>query len=365
MTFVGIAGAIPFGWLADRGRRVPLLATAAFLWMFAMAGSALAPSFALLFVARVGVGFCEAINPPAVSLLADYYPMQHRARIMGLWLSGAVVGAIVGTILGGVAVERGGWRWTFWMWVPFGALVGWFLLRQPEPRRGAQDGARSEAEAERGLGWIAAIRELARIKTMWLATASITLSQLLTVALHYWSIEYLKRVHHVPATLAGGISSLMGLAAVAGMLGGGFLADYLLRRDVANARVWVAAVGAIAPGLFLSCGFACTSLGASATLLVLGGGCLTVPMAPTDALLTDVVAADLRGRAASVRSVVRSVGAFGSVAVGALSDGFGLRGALSTFSLISVLAGAVLLFALPHYVGDVRRGAFARVPIAS
>jgi sugar phosphate permease len=192
---------------------------------------------------------------------------------------------------------------------------------------------------------------------MWIATLSAALTYFLSVGLQYWSIEYFKRVHHLAATTAGGISAVMGVGALAGMVGGGFLADHLLRREVANGRLWVAAMGAVATSLVLVPAFACTDLRVSVVLLVLGGAFLTISMAPTDALLADVVAADLRGRASGVRSVVRSVGAFGPIAVGMLSDRFGLRLALSAFAGISALAGFILVFALPHYVGDVRRSA--------
>ena len=144
MALVGVIGAFPIGILADRMRRTLLLAWAVVVWTVCMGLNGLATSYALLFAARLGVGAVEANGPAAVSLLSDYYPVKDRARMMGLYQAGALVGAIVGLVAGGVAVQLGGYRWAFWMWIPFGIATALFLLRMPEPRRGDQDAAFEE-----------------------------------------------------------------------------------------------------------------------------------------------------------------------------------------------------------------------------
>src|SRR5687767_8247134 len=70
MVIVGVAGGIPIGILADRWRRNLLLAIAMVAWTACMGLSALAPTFALLFVTRLGVGIVEANSPASFSLIA-------------------------------------------------------------------------------------------------------------------------------------------------------------------------------------------------------------------------------------------------------------------------------------------------------
>ena len=106
MAIVGVLGAVPVGILTDRIRRTWLLAWAVGIWTACMGLNGLATSYALLFAARMGVGAVEANGPAAVSLLSDYYPVKDRARMMGLYQSGALIGAIVGLVAGGVAVHR-------------------------------------------------------------------------------------------------------------------------------------------------------------------------------------------------------------------------------------------------------------------
>lgn len=379
MILVGVVGAFPFGFLADRLRRTALLGFGMVAWTVAMALNALAPGYGSLFAARLGVGAVEANGPAAVSLLSDYYPVRERAKRMGLYQSGALVGAVVGLVGGGIAVAAGGWRWAFWMWLPLGIAVSLWMFRLPEPRRGDQDadfhdgnhtpaggagGAADAAPVElprpRRVGTLdyarASVRdvyrELLSIPTMWFGLMALTISALLLNGLQFWSVEYFKRVHDLGATGAGAITAVFGLGSAVGILGGGFLADRLLLRGVLNARVHVVAFASVGAAVLLLPAFLSTNLAVTAPLMVLGGMLLTVPIAPGEAIVNDVVVAQLRGRAATVRSVVRSLGAAGPVLVGFLSDAYGLRLAVAGIVPAYALGGLVMLLAARTYPTD-------------
>src|SRR5438309_3311684 len=213
------------------------------VWTACMGLNGLALGYAFLVAARLGVGAVEANGPAAVSLLSDYYPVKDRARMMGLYQSGALIGALIGLIGGGVAVEVGGYRWAFWMWIPFGIASMLFLLRTREPSRGDQDAAFEEdlalvvpggtdvadlAEMKNLLPEPVRVgtldyeratprevgRELLRIPSMWFGVMSITISQLLLSALQFWAVPYYKRIYHMGAAEAGGVTALLGIGAV-------------------------------------------------------------------------------------------------------------------------------------------------------
>ena len=396
MAVVGVLGAFPFGHLADRRRRTSLLGAGVFIWTTCMAFNAVATSYLTLFAARMGVGALEGNSPAAVSLLADYYPVPDRAKNMGLYQSGALVGAMLGLIGGGVAVGLGGWRWAFVMWVPIGLAATVFVHRQPEPRRGVQDlefadrrtavalDAADGAEGFEGLEELlahrataprvgtldyataptrAVLRELLRIRSMWFGVMSLTISQLLLNGLQFWGVPYFKRVHHMGAAGAGAVTALLGVGSVVGILGGGFLADRLLRRGVVNARVHVVAFGSIAATIVMFPAFLSTQLVVTAPLLFVGGALLTLPVAPAEAMVSDVVVAELRGRAATVRSAVRALSTVGPLLIGGLSSFLiahqglsradGLRLAIVTFTPLYAIGGVIMLFAARTYPGDI------------
>jgi len=383
MILVGLVGSFPFGFLADRVRRTALLGTGMAIWTVCMLLNGFAPGYGLLFAARLGVGAVEANGPAAVSLLSDYYPVRERAKRIGLYQSGGLIGAILGLLIGGIAVSQGSWRWAFWMWVPVGAIVTIAVLRLPEPKRGDQDadfhddlaldmGAVMETVAATDIVERIALppptrvgtldynnasvrdvwRELSRIRSMWFALLAITISSLMLNGLQVWAVEFFKRVHGLSAAQAGVFTTIFGLGAAVGVMGGGFLADNLLRRGILNARVYVVAFSSMAAAAVLLPGFLTRNLAVAGAFMTLGGLLLTLPIAPGEAMMNDVIVAQLRGRAATARSIVRSLGAAGPLLVGVLSSAFGIRTAVASIVPIYAVGGLVMLLAARTYPSD-------------
>jgi hypothetical protein len=116
--------------------------------------------------------------------------------------------------------------------------------------------------------------------------------------------------------------------------------------------VYVVAGGCVAASVVLLPAFAGESLLVALPLLGLGGILLTLPLAPADALMADVVVAQLRGRAAAVRSIVRSVAGLSPVVIGALSDQLGLRTAIMSMIPAYAAGGLVMLVAARYYLTD-------------
>jgi predicted MFS family arabinose efflux permease len=375
MTLIGVLGSIPFGHLADRLRRTFLLAGAMAVWTLVMGLNALAPTFIFLFITRLGVGVVEANGPASISLLSDYYPVEQRARSIGLYNSGALVGSALGLGLAGVFVDSWGWRAAFWMWIPFGIATVFMLTRAPEPARGDQDAdfadvlgsldavelaGKLELPPPSRLGttdyenctWQQAYREIFSIRSMWFGVIGITVSQGLLSGLGFWGVPYFKEVHHLSASKAGLYVIIFGLGAAVGVVSGGFVADRLLHRGIVNARIYVVFVSSlIATAAFIPA-FATDNLALTLPLFLIGGVFLTLPVAPADALLTDVVVAPLRGRAAALRSMVRSVAGIMPLIIGALKGPLGLQTALIIITPLFAVGGIIMLFAARTYPSD-------------
>jgi predicted MFS family arabinose efflux permease len=379
MVLIGVAGSIPFGVLADRWRRVTLMAIAMVVWTACMGLSSVAPTFAFLFVARMGIGIVEANGPAAVSLMADYYPVANRARMMGRYQLGAAFGGLIGVALAGVLVDTFSWRAAFVLWIPLGVVVAFLCSRLPEPERGSQDRAFAAEEIDRvdadgidgllpdlhlpevhlhegararDLSWGDVIRRLLQIRSMWFGLMALTISQFFSGALAYWGIEFFKRAFDLNATRAGAFAPVIGAGAVVGLFAGGEVADRLLRRGDVNARVHVVAASSVLASVFLLPAFLSTSLVIASVSLFFGSLFLTMPVAPAEALVTDVVPVELRGRASAVRSVVRSVAALSPFVVGVLSEATDLSTALAIVSPLYALGGLLMLLAAKSYPGD-------------
>ena len=167
-----------------------------------------------------------------------------------------------------------------------------------------------------------------------------------------WGVEFFKRAHDLSGTQASAFVPVIGLGAVAGLVGGGELADRLLRRGVVNARVFVSAAASVLASLFLVPAFLTSSLAVAPVLLFVGCLCLTAPVSPSEALMSDVVPGELRGRAASIRAVVRALSALAPFLVGVLSDATDLPTALALVTPLYAVGGLVMLLAARTYPSD-------------
>ncbi|MEU3310989.1 MFS transporter, partial [Nocardiopsis sp. NPDC006832] len=104
-------------------RRVLVLGTTVFGAASLLAG--LAPSFAVLVIARLLQGVGEALAlPAAMSVIVLMFPEgPRRSRALSVWAAVASCGLVLGFVLSGVITELLGWRWIFLLSVPFILVV--------------------------------------------------------------------------------------------------------------------------------------------------------------------------------------------------------------------------------------------------
>lgn len=102
-TLFYVAVGIPIARIADRSNRRNIIAGSILVWSIATSLCGLARSFAMLLVARVGVGAGEGgLTPSAYSLLADYFPKERLAVAMGVYQMGLYVGSASALVIGGL-----------------------------------------------------------------------------------------------------------------------------------------------------------------------------------------------------------------------------------------------------------------------
>lgn len=104
-------------------RRVLLLGTGLFGTASLLAG--LAPTFALLVVARLLQGAGEALAlPAAMATVVLLFPDgPRRSRALSVWAAVASCGLVLGFLLSGLLTAHLGWRWIFLISVPFLLVV--------------------------------------------------------------------------------------------------------------------------------------------------------------------------------------------------------------------------------------------------
>jgi MFS family permease len=109
-----------YGKLADRHGRGPLIHIGLLLFAAGSALAGFASSFDVLVVGRIvqGAG-AGAIQPVTMTIVGDLWEVHERGKVQG------VIGAVWGTsgalgpLLGGLIATTIGWRWIFWINIPF------------------------------------------------------------------------------------------------------------------------------------------------------------------------------------------------------------------------------------------------------
>src|SRR5580698_5947413 len=111
------------GKLADAYGRRPVFVGGMALFLVGSALCGASTSFAALVAFRViqGLG-AGAIQPIAMTISADIYTLEERARIQALFNGAWGVANVVGPVIGGWIVMHASWRWVFLVNVPVGVL---------------------------------------------------------------------------------------------------------------------------------------------------------------------------------------------------------------------------------------------------
>ncbi|MEQ6903296.1 MFS transporter, partial [Nocardioides sp. YIM 152588] len=142
-TAAAIAGAallLPAGRLADRAPRVATVVVVVLLWSLCSLLSGLATTFAMFFLVRIAIGAAgQLYNPPASSLIADYYPSSARGKAFGFERAGYYMGLPAGVIIGGAVAEALDWRAVFFIAAVPGLLIAALMATVKEPVRGLGD----------------------------------------------------------------------------------------------------------------------------------------------------------------------------------------------------------------------------------
>ena len=105
---------LPIGAVGDRWGRKPVLLTGLTVFGLASLGAALAPTVALMIVARIAAGVGAAmIMPVTLSVITSSFPPQDRSRAIGIWAGFAGSGGILGLWVAAFMVDVVTWRWMF------------------------------------------------------------------------------------------------------------------------------------------------------------------------------------------------------------------------------------------------------------
>lgn len=253
---------LPIGRWADRYSRRLIISVGIFVWSVMTVACGLADNFWELFFARVGVAAGEAaLAPAAFSMISDLFPREKLGRALGVYQSGAFVGAGIALLIGGVViglVAAGGvrvlpvigaaepWQVVFFVVGLPGLLVALLMLAVPEPRRrGAVGGVVQVMSLGEVVRFAVSRWRVYGMHFLGFALLAVPITTTLT-----WAPVYFGRVlGFAPPQVGLTLGLIVLLLSPAGVYAGGWLADSFMRRGHYDAmhRVGLIAAACLLP----------------------------------------------------------------------------------------------------------------------
>ena len=313
---------VPIARLADQKDRRLIIVLSLGLFSLMTAMSGLASGFVMLFLLRIGVGIGEAgVNPASQSIIADYYPEQHRGTAMSILAVGAPVGMIGGFLIGGTVSEAYGWRAAmFAVGIPGLALAAlmYFLLR--EPQRGGSGSSVVANTVQPGIK-NSAVFMFKNTALRQLLIAS-TITGMGSYGASTWLPAFFVRVHDFSQAQVGLLMALLfgGLGAV-GTLVGGKLFDVQSNKGPARG-VWMIAIVQISVIPLYIAAYQVNAISFAIGLFLLPAFAGNFFLGPTLALIQSLSPVPMRAVAAAIKMFcLNLVGlSLGPFIVGFLSD---------------------------------------------
>lgn len=240
----------PVSILVDRWSRTKTIGIMAILWSIATALCALTGNFVQLFMTRLLIGIGEAGYAPAGSaMIAGLYPIDKRAKMMGLWNASIPLGTAIGVLLGGMIAINLGWKHAFGIVAVPGLIVAILFLfvkdyktidlsfvdaMNRKVRMSAKD----------------IFREFISKPSLIFAYFGIAAVVFVTTSLITWLATYFEVERNIPQDKAGTLASAVMVLAIVGAPLGGFLTDKW-RKTKPQARLLFPAVSTVLTAILL------------------------------------------------------------------------------------------------------------------
>ena len=340
------------GRLADVVRRDRLVISSLVLWSLATLGTGLSRSAPAFLFWRAVMGVTESLYvPAALATIGVLHPGTTRSKALAIHSTAQFSGIVAGGWYGGWSADHIGWRPGFALLAIAGAAYALVLWRifPGAPRTGIRHTHQAGKPADifkSPCYWTLALAFFAFCTMLWM--------------LYAWFPNFIYERYHLSMTESGLTATVyLQISSMAGVLIGGVLADWLVRR-IRSGRFLIAVAGlaACAPFAFLS--LAAGSLAVAKLSAAAFGFFAGVFVANTFAASYDVISRQNYGLATGVLNLTGGLsGGAAILATGLWKASLGMAPLMKWQSIASAASALLLLFVVATRFAADRRKALA------
>lgn len=351
---------LPCSIVVDRWSRRKSIGSMTVVWSLAFFFLSMATRYLHMALGVCVMGIAQAgFTAGCITWLSLSFEKQDRARVIGIFNIGIPLGAAVGLLAGGVLVTFfDSWRMPFVLFGFAGLVLGPITF-------GLRDYATLGNEHSTILGrqFRADLVGILKIRTFVYNAVGTSLWLFLSIGFLSWLPSLLIRTYGMNEARAGLIVGIISLVSIVAAPVGGIAADAWQRRSVRGRMLWPVFTLSVATVFMVG---AITAVGCPLVLfIILGLSYSFFSVAGLPALwsiMADVVTPGLRSSANGINGMIVALlgTAWGSVVIGAISDGLGggasgLKYAILMVSPVGLLSALVIFLGSKYYHQDSSR----------
>lgn len=342
----------PVSILVDRWSRTKTIGVMAILWSLATALCALTGNFVQLFMARLLIGVGEAGYAPGGSaMISGLYPIDKRAKMIGLWNASIPLGSAIGVLLGGMIAVKLGWKHAFGIVAVPGLLVAILFLFVKDYKTvdlSFVDKSNNKVKMEKK----DIFREFLTRPSIIFTYFGITAVVFVTSAMLTWLPSYFENMRGVPQDKAGQMASIVMMLAIVGAPVGGILTDKW-HKTRANARLIFPAITTLLSAIVLFIALILLRGKMQYITLLVFGVLVLMFISGAAAVTQDVIHPGLRATSYAIAVVIQNLlgSSMAPVVLGKIYDLSNIQTALGFLPFV-LLTGSVLFWMGAKYYDE-------------
>jgi MFS family permease len=343
----------PVSILVDRWSRTKTIGVMALMWSLATALCALTGNFVQLFMARMLIGIGEAGYAPGGSaMISGLYPIDKRARMMGIWNASIPLGSAIGVLLGGIIAAKLGWKHAFGIVALPGMAIAILFLFVKDYKTvdlSFFDGNSNKIKMEKK----DIIKEFITKPSVMFTYFGIAAVVFVTTSLLTWLPTYFEKMRGIPQETAGKMASAVMVLAVVGAPLGGFLTDRW-RRTKANARLMFPALSTLLSAVTLFIALALLKGTIQYVVFLIFGVLVLSFISGAAAVTQDVIHPGLRATSYAIAVVVQNLlgASTAPIVMGKIYDLTNIQTAISILPFILLIGTLLFWLGSRHYEKD-------------